>query len=82
MKHKSYKNLQTKVSKLRQRMSQMEKMQITNSASSEQKIELNGPQDVLRQLVFPYLDYEDIIKSSKVCRMQIRALLVDLLLNS
>lgn len=72
MKHKSYKNLQTKVCKLRRRMSQMEEktcLQITSSASSEQKIELNSPQDVLRQLVFPYLDYKDIIKSSKVCKL-------------
>ena len=72
MKHKSYKNLQTKVSKLRRRMSQMEEktcLQITSSASSEQKIELNSPQDVLRKLVFPYLDFKDIIKSSKVCKL-------------
>ena len=72
MKHKSYKNLQTKVSKLRRRMSHMEEktcLQITNSASSEQKIELNSPQDILRKLVFPYLHYKDIIKSSKVCKL-------------
>ena len=52
-------------------MSQMEKtcLEITNSPISEQKIELDSPHDVLRQLVFPYLDYKDIIVSSKVCKL-------------
>lgn len=63
VKHKA---LQTTVNDLHQQRSNL---QITISLEPDQKAKIKRPEDVLRYLVFPYLNYRDVLVFSGVCKL-------------
>ena len=40
-----------------------------NTPVQNKRVKINSPKSVLRDLIFPYLDYKDIIISSQVCKL-------------